>query len=149
MIYIAHRGNVLGKKSDFENNPAYVQEALEKGYDVEVDVFYEHGAWLLGHDRAKYKVDDNFLLHKSLWCHAKTISTLERLISLKAHCFWHQNDDVVLTSKNYLWTFPNKDLTASSIAVMPEKSKYSKKQLLQCSGLCTDDIKRYEEILNG
>ena len=57
------------------------------------------------------------------------------------HSFWHQKDDVTLTSKNYLWTYPNKQLTPSSIAVLPD-SKPSKK----IAGICSDHIQKYEEF---
>ena len=34
-----------------ENNPEYIQNALDLGYDVEVDVWgTKYGAWYLGHD---------------------------------------------------------------------------------------------------
>ena len=34
--------------------------------------------------------------------------------------FEHQEDDVTLTSEGYIWTYPNKQLTDNSIAVLPE-----------------------------
>ena len=37
MIYISHRGNLNGK-SDRENQPDYLEEALAQGFDVEIDV---------------------------------------------------------------------------------------------------------------
>ena len=38
MILIAHRGNVSGPNPEMENNPLYIDRALEKGYDVEIDI---------------------------------------------------------------------------------------------------------------
>jgi len=38
MYYISHRGNLSGSQPEFENKPAYIVEALNKGFDVEIDV---------------------------------------------------------------------------------------------------------------
>ena len=149
MIFIAHRGNTNGKKPELENQPAYIEKALENGYHVEIDVWYKKQEWFLGHDTPEYKVKQSFLLNSNLWCHAKSIETLKELTILGAHCFWHQTDDVVLTSNNYLWTFPGKKLTSKSIAVQLENCNYSNQELRACSGMCSDNIKKYKEILNG
>ncbi len=37
MIWIAHRGNLEGPNKERENEPSYLKEAIEAGYDVEVD----------------------------------------------------------------------------------------------------------------
>ena len=62
---------------------------------------------------------------------------------LGVHCFWHQSDDVTLTSKNYLWTYPGKQLTFKSIAVLPEQADYSEIDLRKCTGICSDYIEKY------
>ena len=41
MYLISHRGNINGVEKDNENNPDYIKKAMQKGYDVEVDVRYE------------------------------------------------------------------------------------------------------------
>ena len=60
---------------------------------------------------------------------------------LGGHVFWHQEDDVTLTSRGFLWTYPGKYLTPHSICVMPERANY---ETIDCAGVCTDFIKRYE-----
>ena len=50
MIRVAHRGNTRGRKPSEENSPEYVQEALSKGFHVEVDVRLFNEEWYLGHD---------------------------------------------------------------------------------------------------
>ena len=40
MILISHRGNINGKKPNYENKPEYIWEALRKGYHCEVDVWF-------------------------------------------------------------------------------------------------------------
>ena len=77
-----------------------------------------------------------------LWIHCKNI---ESLISFQEseyefNFFWHQEDDVTLTSKNYTWAYPGKQPIKNSIAVMPE---IHKENITQCIGVCSDYIKNY------
>ena len=41
MILISHRGNLKGINPQRENEPLYIVEALEKGFDVEIDVWWK------------------------------------------------------------------------------------------------------------
>ena len=144
MILISHRGNIDGKKPTRENSPDYILEAIELGYDVEVDVWYENGGLFLGHDKPQYKIDESYLENRSLWCHAKNLKALEKMIlNQKIHCFWHQEDTVTLTSKNYIWTYPGQKLTKNSICVLPEISNYRE---IKCLGVCSDYIENYKDI---
>ena len=138
MILIAHRGNLNGK-SNKENKPGYIHKALWQGFDVEIDVWYVDGEFWLGHDIPHYKIEENFLENPRLWCHAKSIDTLYKMTSNSLiHCFWHQEDDVTLTSRGYLWTYPGKQLTKKSICVLPEKRFEA-----EMAGVCSDYIKEW------
>ena len=139
MILISHRGNLNGKTDD-ENKPKYIEEALSQGFDVEVDVWYDNNQFWLGHDKPQYKVSDGFLEHPNLWCHAKNIDALYVMnTNYHIHCFWHQEDDVTLTSWGFLWSFPDEQLTDKSICVMPETIDKS----IDCYGVCTDFVTRW------
>jgi len=138
MILISHRGNLNGVDSEKENSIEYISEALDRGFDVEVDVWYHKDEFYLGHDEPQYKVNEKFLQQEGLWCHAKNIDALNRLIvNGKIHCFWHQEDDVALTSEGYLWTYPGKELTSNSIAVLPEDDID-----VEIAGICSDYVVR-------
>jgi hypothetical protein len=138
MILIAHRGNLNGK-TNRENQPEYIQEALVQDFDVEIDVWYIEDEFWLGHDIPQYKIEENFLENPRLWCHAKSIDTLYKMTSNSLiHCFWHQEDDVTLTSRGYLWTYPGKQLTKKSICVLPEKRFEA-----EMAGVCSDYIKEW------
>ena len=50
MIYISHRGNLNGINPKQENKPSYIFNALERSFDVEVDVWFVKGKFYLGHD---------------------------------------------------------------------------------------------------
>tara|TARA_B100000131_G_C17952877_1_gene547177 strand:+ start:142 stop:582 length:441 start_codon:yes stop_codon:yes gene_type:complete len=142
MILISHRGNLSGKNDDKENHPDYIQTALDKGFDVEIDVWYKDGEWYLGHDKPQYQVDLEYLKNDKFWCHAKNIEALNQMLEEDIHCFWHQEDDVTLTSKGFMWTYPGKQLTSKSICVLPEKNNEIPKK---CLGICSDFIVSYKE----
>jgi len=142
MFLIAHRGNVNGKDPEQENRPEYILQAINHGYHVEVDVWSKDGKLYLGHDKPEYQTDIKFLQNDKLWCHCKNIEALKELLEGKAHCFFHQGDDVTLTSKGYMWVFPNKKLVKNSICILPEVG-YSGK-LEDCIGICSDHIGSYK-----
>jgi hypothetical protein len=142
MILISHRGNISGIEKENENNPTYIDNALFKGFDVEVDVRYENNDFFLGHDFNQYKVNEKFLLKSGIWCHAKTKSALEALNKISAHYFWHQEDDYTITSKGFIWTYPGKKLLDNSICVLPELANYKE---INCTGICSDFIQNYKK----
>jgi len=126
-----------------ENNPLYISLALQAGFDVEVDTWYIDNGFYLGHDEPQYKVSSDFLSKEKIWCHAKNLEAALKLGSMGAHYFWHQTDDITLTSKNYMWTFPGIRLTENSICVMPETSEYTTEELVGSAGICSDYIDRF------
>jgi len=140
MIKIAHRGNTNGPNPDKENKPDYISEAFKKGFDVEIDVWFIDGKYVLGHDAPQYEVSGPFIKDVRFWHHAKNIEALYQLKREPAYylinCFYHNTDDCVLTSSGWIWTYPGKELTSRSIAVMPEQSPGW--DLSKAYGVCTD-----------
>lgn len=145
IVLIAHRGNTNGPDPARENDPAYVGETLEQGYDAEIDVWYRDGAFSLGHDAPQYAVPEQFLENSKLWCHAKNVAALERMLENgNIHCFWHQGDDCALTSRGIIWTYPGKALTKKSVCVMPELHGIeNRRDLPDCFGICSDYVCRF------
>ena len=153
---ISHRGNIRGPKPSQENKPHFIDAAIEKGFDVEVDVWLIGDVWFLGHDEPEYRIEKNFLNSRSdfLWCHAKNIDALKELLDNKIHCFFHHSDLVTLTSKGFIWTYPGQQLTSNSICLMPENfstevERYfpnDKYDFKQCYGVCTDFPVKYSEV---
>ena len=142
MKLISHRGNLNGKIPNEENSPEYILNALDKGFDVEIDVWYKNNNFYLGHDIPKYQIKSEFLENKRLWCHAKNLDALFNLSKITSIYFWHQKDDYTLTSNGYIWTYPGKILTGKSICVLPETTKLNK--IFNCSGICSDFILKYK-----
>ena len=147
MIFISHRGNLTGKNPQMENKPSYISDALNQGYHCEVDVWFVDNKFMLGHDEPKYSFP--FVLFRSfynkLWIHCKNVEAVSALHDFpETHLlnyFWHQNDDVTLTSKGYIWAFPGKQPIKSSIAVLPELNN---DDLTHAIGICSDNIKKYK-----
>lgn len=149
MIYIAHRGNINGKQFFLENKPSYIDNAIQKGYDVEVDIRYdsEYNIFWLGHDNIKsdwekISYEWLYLRRNRLWIHCKNLEALV-FFSLKNnnfHCFWHEKDAATLTNRGYIWAYPGTQPIEKSIAVLPEL--YDEK-INGCLGICSDVIEKY------
>jgi hypothetical protein len=143
MILISHRGNINGKIPNNENHPEYIDEALHAGFDVEIDMWWVDGRLYLGHDEPQHEVDDKWLTERmdNLWVHCKNVELLNWIRSTSLHWFWHEEDTLALTSKNYVWVYPGKQPIVGSIAVMPE---IHDEDVSKCVGVCSDIISRYK-----
>ena len=149
MKLIAHRGNINGPNPKVENHPDYIQNALNKGYDVEVDIWYikKNSQLFFGHDEPKYPIEltENLINNDKIWWHTKNLEALEYCINIGPNIipnfFWHQEDDFTITSNGYIWTYPNKHLTKHSICVLPEI--FNQKVPKYVAGICSDYISDY------
>ena len=147
MILISHRGNINGKDESKENKPSYIVDAIRKGYNVEVDFWYDNGKFVLGHDEPQYSIPIDFIenYYRYLWIHCKNHDALSKLVEIDKggvyfNYFWHDTDDVIITSKGYMWANPGTYIEGS-IAVMPE---YKKDEIEGRLGVCSDFIINYE-----
>lgn len=141
MKIIAHRGNINGPKSEFENSPNYIDIAL-KTYDCEIDVWVIGNNVLLGHDYGKYEVDHKWLDQRKnkLWIHCKNYGAMNLFCGTTFNYFWHDTDDYTMTSAGYIWAYPGKEnVRDRTVLVMPErvwsKEYYTK---IKCFGICSD-----------
>ena len=144
MIYISHRGNLKGRNIERENEPAYIDEAINSGFDVEIDMWWVDGRVYLGHDGPQYEVDNEWLVDRvdKLWIHCKNVELLNWIRSTILHYFWHEEDTLTLTSKQYVWVYPGKQPIIGSIAVMPE---IHNDKIKKCAGVCSDFVEDYRE----
>ena len=144
MILISHRGNVNGRFESCENDPTYIDLAIKKGYDVEVDVWYKDGILWLGHDKPDYVIDFKWFRDRigKLWIHCKNVESVVyfKECEYEFNYFWHQTDDITLTSLNYIWAFPGKQPIKNSISVMPE---INDDDVSKCFGVCSDFVEKY------
>jgi hypothetical protein len=146
MKLIAHRGNVDRKQEGRENAPDYIQAAVERGFDVEIDVWIHEDQFLLGHDEGLYPVAIDFLSNERFWCHCKTRETLRALLGTNAHCFFHEEDSVTLTSRGVMWAYPSDEPLPGSVCVLPELHALPLDMLRGCFGICSDRIENYKGV---
>ena len=145
MILISHRGNLNGKREEYENHPVYIDEAIKSGFDVEIDMWMIEGVLLLGHDEPQYGITQDWLNKRvsKLWIHCKNIEAMEWFDTIQGfNYFWHENDTVTLTSQMTMWVYPGKQPIKNSIAVMPE---IYGDNITECLGVCSDYIEKYKK----
>ena len=145
MILIAHRGNIDGPNQQLENTPQYIENAILKGFNVEIDLRYEDGKLRLGHDNGMTNVSLEWLLSLSdkLWIHCKNLNSLKYLYNTELNYFWHQEDDFTLTSHKFIWAYPYKDVTELSVIVCTtEEETIRHKSQQDCYGVCSDYIEK-------
>ncbi len=151
MILISHRGNLQGPNKSRENSTSQIDLVLSLGLDCEIDVWIINKEIFLGHDSPMEMVSLEWLIERSsrLWIHCKNLDSLEFFVnsSLSLNYFWHQNDDYTLTSRGFIWAFPGKPLSSSSILVLPELEMDTSRDYLefnQCSfiGICSDYVQK-------
>jgi hypothetical protein len=117
---------------------------------VEIDVWYEResGKLYLGHDKADYQIDIDWLYERSdkLWIHCKNMDALSFFnkshlqIGTEYNYFSHDNDIGVLTSYGYIWST---NLYDNGILVLPEV--FEKTPIEKTIGICSDIIQNYKK----
>lgn len=151
MIFISHRGLLTGKNKDLENQPTTINNTINLGFDVEVDLRLINGKFYLGHDEDHLVcVDFNFILARklNLWVHAKNYEVFNFLYDYRKEInyFWHTEDDFTLTSFGYPWIYPGKAEIKNGIMVMPEYyMDYKNAHTLPVTGICSDHILEIKE----
>ena len=149
MIYISHRGNLNGPNPKKENTINAINECLEKGFQVEVDIWFEKNNFYLGHDNPTLKITNNsFFDNKNIWFHLKNKSSLEEISKHSPkNYFWHENDLCTITSSGIIWLYPKIYIKSKkAIFVLPELSQDKFECLnYECFGICSDYINSYRE----
>ena len=145
--FISHRGNINGRIPDRENHPDYIDEAINLGYDVEIDLWYINEKFWLGHDKPEYETTLSWVASRQdkLWVHSKNHEAMVYLSEyqlLNLNWFWHEEDDMTLTSKRFMWVYPGKQPIKNSIAVLPEINEDDVSLWL---GICSDQIEKYTD----
>lgn len=145
MKLISHRGNINGPRPDMENKPSYILQALQLGFECEIDVWFKADKFFLGHDNPQYAFPVELIEqhYSKLWIHCKNTEALSKLNEIdptgtKFNYFGHDQDEGVLTSKGYIWSIYPID---RGILVMPEATQHSPSKLTR--GICSDHIAKY------
>jgi hypothetical protein len=104
VVFIAHRGNYCGPNPARENAPDYIDEARDKGFDVEVDLRKVGDQFFLGHDYPQYPVSWSWINDRrsSLLIHLKDFEAA-KAVTGDWRTFCHSNDPYTRTSDGLLW----------------------------------------------
>lgn len=144
---IAHRGNTNGARPNKENDPEYLLQAVDNGYDCEVDVRVDiNGNVWLGHDEPQYKVTKEFISNPGFWNHAKNLNALAYMLEHNIRCFWHEGDERTLTSDGFIWTYPNKEVTSISVICLVNEDDVIP---ANCYGICSDWVSKHNIMRIG
>lgn len=137
MRIISHRGNLNGPLIDLENSIDYIENALNLGFDVEIDLWFISNKFFLGHDYGVHMVDYEWLKNRSdfLWIHCKNDECLIRLRDTDFNYFWHESDKYTITSKNFIWSYVDVKTPNTIINLRGETEVINRTDF---TGICTD-----------
>jgi hypothetical protein len=147
MRIISHRGNLNGPSPKTENKKKTIENCINLGFDVEVDLWFESNKFFLGHDSPDELIDNSIFKSEKIWFHIKNISTLEVIKEFRPkNYFWHEKDVCALTSSGKFWLYPGNYISSNdAIFVLPEQSKIPlEPQQYTCYGICTDFVNRFD-----
>ena len=156
MIFYAHRGNTKGPNPSEENNPAYLKQAIDQGFHVEVDLWFQDKHFWFGHDGPDYRVKYSWMTKNVHSCifHCKNIAALAKLRESDFggfHFFWHQNDDYTMTNEGFVWVYPGRPFPKNYryIACEPDLDVFPGDGY-DVQGICSDyvyNLRKQEEEL--
>lgn len=130
---ISHRGLLSGPDIKVENSPEQILYAISQGFDVELDVRCKNHKFYLGHDSPDYQVDIAFF-NDNMWIHCKNLEAVCEMKNTNLNWFWHNSDMLTLTSKGFVWCYPQVYIEGG-ITVVKQGPEHLKENIL---GVCTD-----------
>lgn len=144
MLYISHRGNLNSINPESENKISYIQNAIDLGYDVEIDVRLINNYLFLGHDSPDYPITIEWLLeHKNnLWIHCKNFASLSYLVEKDVRTFYHQKENhTIINNCNKVWSHELSEADNKSIIPLLSLQDISNyKNYYYVYGVCSDFI---------
>lgn len=146
MKLISNRGNIDGVNFELENTQVYIQEAINRGYDVKIDLWVKDGKLHLGTNEPTTLLDIDWLernRHK-LWLQCRDIEVISKFTNLDSsghniHFFWHDNNKVSLTNRGYMWCEPG-EIVPGGIVYQPVYCD----NIEGFYGVCSDNINQYK-----
>ena len=150
MRLISHRGNLSGPNPENENTLLHIQRAIDRGYDVEIDVRLLDGQLYLGHDSPDYPVELSWLLERKdhLWIHAKNFKAMDFLLPHDFRVFYHSVEKhVVIGNTKTAWSCDLMEATEKSVVPMIGLDDVEKYKGLAAGfyGVCSDYIGEFNE----
>lgn len=143
MILISHRGNINEIILDRENTPLYIDEAINLGYDVEMDVRLIDNKLFLGHDTPDHEISLQWLLDRknNLWVHTKNFAALQFLINHDLRIFYHQKENhTIINNCNIIWSHDLSEANETSIIPLLDLVDIVKFDGRKVYGICSDYV---------
>lgn len=148
--FISRRGNLKGPNFKRENSPDYIIEAINRGFDCQIDLQILEEVIYLGMN-PRYIIDVDFLLinAEKLWIHCLNINSIDYLLQFpELNVYLHENDSCVLTSKKNVWDCKHNELSLkNTINAMPEWNGW--KTNAKSLGVCSDYIMYVRDVHCG
>lgn len=138
-IIISNNGNLDGINQEKENTPEYIINALNKGFDVKINVSYKNGNYYL---KENYQINFNFLREEKLWIQCNDLETLQNLNSLLTYSnLFYLENSPTLTKSDFIW-LPSltKPINNKTILYLPELdwNYYNDGELFTAKAICTN-----------
>jgi glycerophosphoryl diester phosphodiesterase len=146
MILISHRGNLNGRIPERENSLEYIDEAIDMGFYVEIDVRTKENDLYLGHDEPQYLVTLDWLNERSefLYIHVKDFKSLDALIMYNnLKIFFHTLEEhVIINNTKVFWSHDIKNISEKSIIPLLSLDEIKLNSHLKNNvfGICSDYI---------
>lgn len=148
MLLIAHRGNCSGLNPERENTHDYIDEAIERGYDVEIDLWSWNDALWLGHDEPQYEVNGSWLDDRKdkLWIHCKNFKAMNLLVSSDLRMFFHEKESytIINGTPSLIWAHDLSELSCKCIIpLLSMEDIVNNMQIADsesCYGICSDYV---------
>ena len=143
MVLISHRGNINGRIPDRENTAQYIKEAIELGYDVEVDIWYKGNEFWLGHDQPDRPVHLDWLKEHEyhLWIHCKNFGALTHLINTVSKTFYHSSEEYTIISNGLIWAHNITDVSTKCVIPLLHSNDILNWTPAPVHGVCSDYVK--------
>lgn len=141
MILISNCGNIDGSRPKKENRMDHIFDALNLGYQVKIDVWYEDNQWWLGKNEPKWKTGTT--IFNQAWCQIKNEKALEKFNEHPSYrFFWQNKDKYTLTSNGHIWCNLDVKPLPYSICFLSKNPKNINTK--NCYGICSDYIENYK-----
>jgi hypothetical protein len=141
MIFISHRGNIDKIDRSRENTKDYIDEAIQSGYEVEIDIWRINSDLFLGHDNAEKPVKLEWLAERknSLWIHTKNREAFEffTFINESYKFFWHTIEPYIFTSNGLIWAHDYNQIEKENLCIVP---------LLSLEQVMSEDVRDWHAI---
>ena len=127
---IAHRGLVDGPNKSLENKFSEIKRMVVGRQTCEIDVWFVHGTYFLGHDAPMESIDLAYILDYKdyLLIHAKNVEAFSSFCFLRSHgghdlhFFYHSNENVVFSSRGIVIPYPGETIYPGMMHMMPESA---------------------------